>query len=173
MLKSYQRMGCFPKRVEIPDMVVDFVRRAVDLPEGTLPFYASEKTAKNHRMLVRQRVGVRYDGKWARELAWEAIRSEAASKNNPADLINVALEKLVEAGLELPAFSTPDHMASTVRAGWRTPGSAPASGSARARTGARVCCGCWTSRSWCRVRNRRSTGLSSTPSGRPGHTSNV
>src|SRR5690348_13050031 len=71
MLKSYQRMGCFPKRVEIPDMVVDFVRRAVDLPEGTLPFYASEKTAKNHRTLVRQRVGVRYDGKRARELARE------------------------------------------------------------------------------------------------------
>ena len=40
ILKSYQRMGCFPKREEIPDMVVDFVRRAVDLPEGTLPLYA-------------------------------------------------------------------------------------------------------------------------------------
>ena len=40
ILKSYKRMGCFPKREEIPDMVVDFVRRAVDLPEGTLPLYA-------------------------------------------------------------------------------------------------------------------------------------
>ncbi|QMU69369.1 DUF4158 domain-containing protein [Streptacidiphilus sp. P02-A3a] len=80
------------------------------------PFYASEKTAKNHRTLVRQRAGVRYDGKRARELARETIRAEAASKNNPADLINVALEKLVEGGLELPAFSTLDHMASTVRA---------------------------------------------------------
>ena len=37
MLKSYQRMGCFPKREEIPEMVVDFVRRAAGLPEGTLP----------------------------------------------------------------------------------------------------------------------------------------
>ena len=59
---------------------------------------------------------MRYDGKRARELARETIRAEATSKNNPADLINVALEKLVEAGLELPAFSTLDHMASTVRA---------------------------------------------------------
>ncbi|MER5540976.1 hypothetical protein ABT072_00500 [Streptomyces sp. NPDC002589] len=40
---------------------------------------------------------------------------EAASKNNPADLINIALEKLVEAGLEIPRFSTLDAMASTVR----------------------------------------------------------
>ncbi|MGW0535665.1 DUF4158 domain-containing protein [Streptomyces sp. NPDC003032] len=36
-LKSYQRMGCFPKLEEIPEIVVDFVRRAVDLPEGTVP----------------------------------------------------------------------------------------------------------------------------------------
>ena len=44
------------------------------------------------------------------------IRAEAESKNNPADLINVALEKPVESGLELPAFSTLDQLASTVRA---------------------------------------------------------
>lgn len=40
---------------------------------------------------------------------------EAASKNRPADLINVALEKVVEAGLEVSAFSTLDAMASKVR----------------------------------------------------------
>jgi hypothetical protein len=116
MLKSYQRMGCFPKREEIPEIVVDFVRRAAGLPEGTLPVYASKRTAEQHRTWVRRRAGVRYDGKRARELARETIRVEAESKNNPADLINVALEKLVEAGVELPAFSTLDHMASTVRA---------------------------------------------------------
>nr|WP_222109798.1 DUF4158 domain-containing protein [Streptomyces cupreus] len=41
-LKSYQRMGCFPKLDEIPDTVVDFVRRAVDLPEGTVPKAANQ-----------------------------------------------------------------------------------------------------------------------------------
>lgn len=35
-LKSYQRMGRFPKLDEIPETVVDFVRRAVDLPEGAV-----------------------------------------------------------------------------------------------------------------------------------------
>ncbi|WP_246102338.1 hypothetical protein [Streptomyces piniterrae] len=29
MLKSYQRMGCFPKLEDVPAMVVDFVRRQV------------------------------------------------------------------------------------------------------------------------------------------------
>ncbi|EDY52899.1 DUF4158 domain-containing protein [Streptomyces clavuligerus] len=49
MLKSYQRMGCFPKLEDVPEMVADFVRRQVGLPEGTLAVYRAGKTAKNHR----------------------------------------------------------------------------------------------------------------------------
>lgn len=36
-------------------------------------------------------------------------------KNHPPDLINVALERLVQAGLELPAFSTLDAIESRIR----------------------------------------------------------
>ncbi|MFI1890782.1 Tn3 family transposase [Streptomyces jumonjinensis] len=115
MLKSYQRMGCFPRLEDVPDMVVDFVRRQVELPEGTLAVYRAEKTAKNHRGLVRRRAGVRYDQGEARRVAGASIRREAAVRNRPADLINIALEKVVEAGLELPAFSTFDAMASKIR----------------------------------------------------------
>ncbi|MEU7377571.1 Tn3 family transposase [Streptomyces albidoflavus] len=114
-LKSYQRMGCFPKAYDVPAQVVEFVRRAAEFPEDTLPVYGSERTAKSQRSMVRQRCQVRYDGPAARALAEETMRVEAASKNNPADLINIALEKLVEAGLEIPRFSTLDAMASTVR----------------------------------------------------------
>ncbi|MFF5143071.1 DUF4158 domain-containing protein [Streptomyces sp. NPDC013157] len=101
-LKSYQRMGCFPKAHDVPDQVVEFVRRAVELPESTLSVYASGRTAERYRSWVRERCGVRYDGQAARRLAEETMRVAAASKNNPADLINVALEKLVEANLEIP-----------------------------------------------------------------------
>ena len=51
----------------------------------------------------------------ARVVTEQAIRAEAAVKNNPADLINVALERLAQASLELPGFSTLDRMASSVR----------------------------------------------------------
>ncbi|WP_331754319.1 Tn3 family transposase (plasmid) [Streptomyces sp. NBC_00012] len=115
MLKSYQRMGCFPKLEDVPEQVVEFVRRQVELPEGTLPVYQAEKTAKNHRGVIRKRVGVLYDQAQARRIAEQSIRKEAAAKNRPADLINIALEKVVEAGLELLAFSTFDAMASKVR----------------------------------------------------------
>ncbi|MFH9981131.1 DUF4158 domain-containing protein [Streptomyces sp. NPDC017179] len=94
------------------EQVVEFVRRQVELPEGTLPVYRAERTAKHHRGLVRKRVGVAYDQAAARRIAEQSMRKEAAAKNRPADLINIALEKVVEAGLELPGFSTFDKMAS-------------------------------------------------------------
>jgi TnpA family transposase len=96
-------------------MVVDFVRRAVELPEGTLPVYRAERTAKHCRGLVRKQAGVTYDQAKARGIVEQSIRKEAAAKNRPADLINIALEKVVEAGLELPGFSTFDKMASKIR----------------------------------------------------------
>ncbi|MFI2458089.1 DUF4158 domain-containing protein [Streptomyces sp. NPDC019539] len=117
MLKSYQRMGCFPALEDVPEQVVEFVRRQVELPEGTLPLYRAERTAKHHRGLVRKKVGVKYDQGEARKIVERSIRKEAAAKNRPADLINIALEKVVEAGLELPGFSTFDKMASKIRTG--------------------------------------------------------
>ncbi|MGW2772012.1 DUF4158 domain-containing protein [Streptomyces olivaceoviridis] len=61
-LKSYQRMGCFPKVYDVPAQVVEFVRRAVELPESTLPVYASGRTAERYRSWVHERCQVRYDG---------------------------------------------------------------------------------------------------------------
>ncbi|MFD0212096.1 DUF4158 domain-containing protein [Streptomyces hirsutus] len=115
ILKSYRHMGCFPALEDVPEMVVEFVRRAVELPEGTLPVYRAERTAKHHRGLVRKQAGVTYDQVKARGIVEQSIRKEAAAKNRPADLINIALEKVVEAGLELPGFSTFDKMASKIR----------------------------------------------------------
>ncbi|GAA4069897.1 DUF4158 domain-containing protein [Actinomadura miaoliensis] len=106
-LKSYQRMG----RDEYPEMVVDFVRRAVELPEGTMPLWATGWTIERQRTEVRRRVGATFDQAEACRIAEGSIRKEAAAKNRPADLINIALERVVGAGLELPAFSPLDAMA--------------------------------------------------------------
>jgi hypothetical protein len=82
-LKSYQRMGRFPKPDEYPEMVVDFVRRAVELPEGTVPLWATGRTAERQRTEVRCRVGATYDQAEARRIAEASIRKEAAAKNQP------------------------------------------------------------------------------------------
>lgn len=64
---------------------------------------------------MRKRLGVAHDPERARAVAADAILSAAEVKNNPPDLINVALELLVKASLELPWFSTLDELASRIR----------------------------------------------------------
>jgi len=113
-LACFQRLGYFPRADEIPAAVVEHVRRCLELPEGTTGA-CEPRNVKAQRQLVRKRLGVVHDPQRARTVAAAAIRSAAEVKNNPADLINVALEMLVKASLELPAFSTLDEMAGRVR----------------------------------------------------------
>jgi hypothetical protein len=47
--------------------------------------------------------------------AGAAIRAAAQTKDNPADLINVALEELVRQSCELPGYTTLDAMTATIR----------------------------------------------------------
>jgi hypothetical protein len=99
----------------VPPAVVERVRGCLGLSEAT-GWQPPDRTARWQQQLVRERLGVRSDSERARSLAEEAIRSEAEVKNHPPDLINVALEVLVREGLELPAFSTLDGIATRVRA---------------------------------------------------------
>ena len=114
-LKCFQRLGYFPKREDVPGAVVDHVRRCLDLADVVQPEVGSERTGTSQRQLVRERVGVALDPERARVVASDAIRAAAEVKNNPPDLINVALEMLVKASLELPGFSTLNAMASQLR----------------------------------------------------------
>jgi hypothetical protein len=115
-LKCFQRMGRFPRDEEIPELVVDHVRRGLGLDAGVSAVYGSDRTRRHHRGLVRKRVGVVHNPARAREVAAGAIREAAVKMNNPPDLINVALETLVSQSLELPGFTTLDEMAATIRA---------------------------------------------------------
>lgn len=115
-LECFQRLGYFPRRDDVPGAVVDHVRRCLDLADGVQPEVGSERTGTSQHQLVRERVGVALDPERARVVARDAIRAEAEVKNNPPDLINVALEMLVKASLELPGFSTLNAMASQLRA---------------------------------------------------------
>ncbi|MCX4481936.1 DUF4158 domain-containing protein [Streptomyces cellulosae] len=90
-------------------------RRLIPGRRETAPSWETGRTAERQRTEVRRRVGATYDQAEAFRIAEGSIRKEARAKNRPADLINIALEKVVGAGLELPAFSTLDAMASTCR----------------------------------------------------------
>jgi hypothetical protein len=116
LLKSYQRLGYFPKAEDVPAVVVRHVRGCLGIGPDVEFGQTAERTGKRHREFVRARMKVTYDPARVREVAERAIRKAAQAKDNPADLINVALEELVRARCELPGYTTLDAMAATVRA---------------------------------------------------------
>ena len=115
-LKCFQKMARFCKRDEIPPAVVDHVRYCLGVAPEVEPDHGVARTERLHKALVRKRQGATRDMRRARALAEAAIREAALVRNHPPDLINVALERIIEASLELPAYSTLDDMATTIRA---------------------------------------------------------
>ena len=63
-------------------------------------------TSKRYREITRLRLGVKSDKTESRGIAEAAVRTAVQAKDNPADLINVAIEHLVRKRLELPGYST-------------------------------------------------------------------
>ncbi|WP_308250407.1 Tn3 family transposase [Sphaerisporangium fuscum] len=114
-LKVYQRLGYFPKLVDVPGVVAEHIRGVTGLADQVVLTDAAERSAKRHRSFVRQRMGVVYDAAGVRAVAAEAIRKAVQAKDNPADLINVALEELVRAQCELPGYTTLDELTKKIR----------------------------------------------------------
>jgi hypothetical protein len=116
LLKCFQRLGYFPKLADVPAAVTENVRDCLELPGEVALDYDADRTLRHHKALVRDRLGVVHAPEQARKLAEEVIREAAQAKDNPADLINVALEELVRGRYELPGYTTLDALAARVRA---------------------------------------------------------
>ena len=114
-LKCYQRMRHFPDLDEVPVVVLDHMRVGLGLPDDVVAVVESVRSAARYRDLIRERLGVKYDGADVRGVAEAAVRTAAVVKDNPADLINVALEELLAAGRELPGYTTLDRMVAKIR----------------------------------------------------------
>jgi hypothetical protein len=99
-LKSFQYLGYFPGLHEVPGPVLAHVRGALGLAEGVRAEVDADRTGKRYRENVRLRLGVKSDKAASRDVAEAAVRAAAQSKDNPADLINVAIEHLVRRRLE-------------------------------------------------------------------------
>ena len=115
LLKCYQRLGYFPKLADVPVVVINHVRTALGLADDVPAVHESDRTLWRHRDYVRDRLNVAYKPAAARAIAETAIRKAVTTKDNPADLINVALEELVRARRELPGFTTLDKMVAAIR----------------------------------------------------------
>ncbi len=117
MLKARQQLGYFPGCSEVPDQVRRHLIEKLGLPEETL--LLDEVRQKSVLYRYRQRLRT-----WLESLSFAAIgRAEirarvwdaAHTMSDPADLINVAVDALTKACIELPAFSTLDRFVGNIR----------------------------------------------------------
>lgn len=107
MLKTFQRLGYFPRIEDVPEEVVRFSRATLQFGRNILPL-VSARTLYKHQAAIRRFLDVKAFDKTGRKRAARAVLTAAETMDNPADLINVAVEELIKERYELTAFSTLD-----------------------------------------------------------------
>jgi hypothetical protein len=115
LLKSFQRLGYFPSVDKTPAVIVQHIRTAAGFDVDVSPRYSEPRTLYRHHQAVRKRLGVSEYGEDGPRVVEEAMSAAAQVMDNPADLINVAIEELVRQRIELPAFSTLDRLSRRIR----------------------------------------------------------
>ena len=115
LLKTFQRLGYFPKLSSIPVPIVNYIRDSLNLPEEMDLGYDQSRTLYRHRKAIRSYLKVTSFDAQARHLITETVYQTAPVMDNPADLINVAVEILVKDHYELPGFNTLDRLVCRIR----------------------------------------------------------
>ena len=114
LLKVYERLHYFPDPQSIPGAVISHIRSVMKLPDGQIPDI-SPATLYRYYGALREHLELKSQGKHTRHIAAQAMHAAAQTMENPADLINAAIETLLVEHCELPAFSTLDPMAGRIR----------------------------------------------------------
>ena len=110
LLKTFQRLGYFVQLPDVPQTIVEHIAHTQGFlvtPEG-LANYDASGTRRRHVPIIRAHQRVHAFGAEGQMVLQRAIREAAHTKEDLADLINVALEELVRQGFELPGL-TPLH----------------------------------------------------------------
>jgi len=116
LLKGLQHLGYFPLLADVPASVVKHVRVCLRLAPDLMPDYDQERTLRRHQTALREYLRLKpRHSREARKIAVRAVHDAALVMDNPADLINVAIEQLRLQQCELPTFATLDRMVTRVR----------------------------------------------------------
>jgi TnpA family transposase len=115
LLKVFQRLGYFPQIADIPLAVIDQIRTSLHLQEDRSFSYQYPPTLSRHKKIIRSYIQVIPFNQKGKDLITEIITESALRMDNPADLINVAIEELVKERYELPGFNTLDRLVNHLR----------------------------------------------------------
>lgn len=108
MLKSFQRLGYFTIPKNIPQTIIQHISKVINIAAypDIIENYSKSGTRIRHVQVIREYLSIKAYGSEARHLVVRATGIAARTKDEPSDLINVAIEELIRQHYELPAFST-------------------------------------------------------------------
>lgn len=108
LLKTFQRLGYFVNSDSVPSVIVSHIIKCTQLSvlPSCLKSYEQSKTRKRHIALIREFLSIKPYGVKARRTIIRSMGQAAKTKNDLADIINVAIEELVHHHYELPVFNT-------------------------------------------------------------------
>ena len=118
LLKTFQRLGYFVAPTSVPNAIIKHIANcsALACPPNVLKSYDISGTRWRHIIIIRNYLAIHPYQAQARRLIVQSMAKAARTKNDLADIINVAIEELVHHRYELPVFNT------LVRAGKRVRG---------------------------------------------------
>ena len=118
LLKTFQQLGYFMPLRHVPPRIVEHIAHTqgfLVVPDG-LADYDDSGTRRRHVPLIRAHQHVKPFGAEGQMVLRRAVQEAAYTKEDLADLINVALEELLRQGFELPGFTTLQESAQQGRA---------------------------------------------------------
>ena len=118
LLKSHQYLGYLPNTSTVPKSLRCYLSAQLGFSKDLQLIEltdSNKKTFYRYRKAIRSFLEVLPWSEQAITILQDTIKKAALSMSNPPDLVNVAIEKLIEQRYELPAFSTLDRMVSHLR----------------------------------------------------------
>ena len=109
MLKTFQRFGYFVQLNNVPKSIIKHIARTLKIKTADIPDllkYDQSRTRSRHMKEIRSYLKIQAYGEKGKEIIKNAVFEASKTKEDLADIINVAIEELVYKKYELPAFST-------------------------------------------------------------------
>ena len=117
LLKCHQHLGYLPALADVPTQIRTYLCQQLNLFPLMYESVEADKTLYRYRQLIRTYLGIKPYGERGQAVIATAVQHAAYTMSDPADLINLAIEHLVQQRFELPAFSTLDRLVMHIRHG--------------------------------------------------------
>ena len=115
LLKSQQHLGYLPALADIPEQIRLYLCQQLHLLPLLSVHVEAEKTLYRYRHVIRTYLDIKPYEDGGKNVVETAVQHAAYTMSDPADLLNLAVEHLIQQRFELPAFSTLDRVVLHIR----------------------------------------------------------